>query len=65
MQSWFFSFITPVFSVTWSWYADFLIIINVEDGCAAENVVINRCFIFQDYWMNVDEVQKNSIYLKY
>ncbi len=65
MQSWFFSFITPVFSVTWSWYADFLIIINAEDGCAAENVVINRCCIFQDYGMKIDEVQKNSIYLKY
>ncbi len=46
MQSWIFSIITPVFSFTWSseiilicWFAaqeTFLIIINVENSCAAE-----------------------------
>ncbi len=45
MQRWIFSIITPVFSVTWSseiilicWFAaqeTFLIIINVENSCAA------------------------------
>ncbi len=45
MQSWIFSIITPVFSITWSseiiiisWFGvqeTFLIIINVENSCAA------------------------------
>ncbi len=63
MRSCIFSIITPVFSVTWSseiiiicWFdaqETFLIIINVEDSCAA-----------QYFSGNFDEkkVQKNSLY---
>ncbi len=50
MQRWIFSFITPVFSDTWSseiiiiyWFDDqetFLIIINVEISCAASDVFV-------------------------
>ncbi len=52
MRSCIFSIITPVFSVTWSseiilicWFAaqeTFLIIINVEDSCAAQYFCGNR-----------------------
>ncbi len=56
-QSCIFSIITPVFSVTWSseiiiicWFAaqeTFLIIISVENSCAAEYVEIVIYFIFR------------------
>ncbi len=61
MRSWIFSIITPVFSVTWSseiilicWFAaqeTFLIIIDVENSCAAEYIFVETVWkhiIFQD-----------------
>ncbi len=56
MRSCIFSIITPVFSVTWSseiiiicWFAaqeTFLIIINVENSCAAQYFCGNWCILF-------------------
>ncbi len=73
MQSWMFSIITPVFSVTWSseiilicWFAaqeTFLIIINVKNSCAASYFFIETDTFFQGYFINRKLISmKQSIY---
>ncbi len=75
MRSCIFSIITPVFSVTWSseiilicWFAAqerFLIIINVENSCAAQYFCGNRDTFYFSGFFDALKVQKNSIYMKY
>ncbi len=70
-QSWIFSIITAVFSVTWSseiilifWFAaqDKFIIINVKNSTAAN---FRNGNTFSTGFFDVYKVQKNSIYWKF
>ncbi len=76
-QSWIFSFLTPVFSVTWSFRNHsniliccsikvFIIIINVENSCAASYLIL--CFLFFSdsilrVWISMNRECKRTVFI--